>query len=83
MSDRRLRPGPPAKLAAASPMRCFASWMPENPRASPKSTVRFELNMEKTKMFSVCEWNASRLDGDGTYFQIKWILLTFSLLACV
>lgn len=43
VSERRLRPGPPAKLAAAIPRRCFASWLPENPRATPKSIVRFEL----------------------------------------
>lgn len=43
VSERRLRPGPPAKLAAAIPKRCFASWLPENPLAKPKSTVRFEL----------------------------------------
>lgn len=47
ISDRRLRPGPPAKLAAANPMRCFASCIPEKPRANPKSTVRFELKYKQ------------------------------------
>lgn len=34
----------PAKFAAAIPRRCFASIVPDKPRAKPKSTVRFVLN---------------------------------------
>lgn len=46
-SLRRLRPGPPAKLAAARPMRCLAACDPENPLPKPKSRPRLELKHYK------------------------------------
>lgn len=54
--SRRRRPGPPAKLAAARPIRCFAACEPENPRDSPRSKPRLELQQsDKVRVMRTCK----------------------------
>lgn len=61
-----LLPGPPAKLAAASPMRCLAAWDPLKPRPKPRSSPRLALPEERTNLRHTYENRISQMEGTGS-----------------